>query len=62
MTENKSTTSHVDKIKAIRDSFAYGSGDIKPFFETTPGELHKLKIKKATNKSGTFRGHPRGGE
>ena len=54
--------SHIERIKAISASFGYNTGDIKPFFEVDKAKLHKLKIKKATNKSGTFRGHPRGGE
>lgn len=61
MADSKSP-SHVARIKAIKDSFAFGGGDIKPFFEMDKAKLQRIKIKKATNPSGTFRGHPRGGE
>ena len=64
MPEAKSSAppSHVEKMKAIAASFAHGTSDIKPYFELDKNQIHRIKIKKATNKSGTFRGHPRGGE
>ena len=54
--------SYIERIKAVADTYALGSKDIKPFYEIDPNTLHKLKFKKVVNKSGTNRGHPRGGE
>jgi hypothetical protein len=62
--ESKSNnqSSYVERIKAIATSFGHNTGDMKPFFEINKDQLHRIKVKKVTNKSGTFRAHPRGGE